>query len=468
MKRPTLVLSILLVALGLYIYFYERDPVVEESGARLVELPQPEIDTESIVSIVLDGSGRERVELESTESGGWLLRQPTEAPADPSEVDTLIENIETIRFERVIARAVEGELGDYGLTSPETSVEIETRDGSRHGFMLGATTPTGDNRYARALESEDIVTVSAGLFGNFNLSHWDLRDKRVFRRPNAGPDDVESLTIERTSSPGGAFTLSRNGTTWSLVQNGSETLADRYTASSLASNILGATMTRVVSENPTPGEVSEHGLDPASRRVHVSTRDGESSTLNVGLELSSGYAARRDGESTIFELETSLVADEIDREIDTLLSKKLTEVSVLEIRRVEITRGAQLSVAAKGESNDAGEESWRLLEPGERPLLTRTVEDFLYRLNGVRVDSLSTPTEAMNGEPLARFELFGGEDTGSQWIRFWEAGGEIRAIRNREDYALDIPRELWEELDRLSRFPDPEPTGDDSSQSPGS
>jgi len=82
--RNTLILAVIVAALGAFLYFYEirggeERAEAEDAAKRLFQ----GISAEEIESIALLASGGERVRLERSERG-WRITEPVQFPADPS------------------------------------------------------------------------------------------------------------------------------------------------------------------------------------------------------------------------------------------------------------------------------------------------------------------------------------------------------------------------------------------------
>lgn len=453
MKRSTLILATALALVSVYIFYYELDPVEEQTGTRVFN-----IEAESVAKIVIDSRQRERLELRRIDSvpAQWHISHPVAAPADTKEIDSLLENMVSLTNRRVVAQVSGDDLEQYGLLTPALTLEFHTTDGSRNALALGVETPTGDSRYARELSGEDVFTVAADRLNNFDRTDWELRDKRVFRLEDPSPENLVSLSIDTAAheaSRASDYSLSRKAGGWELSRDGHSLLADRGAASALTSEWLEADMTGVLLETASPSQRKEYGLATASRMIRLTMVGAAPITLEIGAEQDSGFAAAIAGEPVIFTLKPSLVSNEQERLPDSLVSKKLTELSVLEIHRIDITLNGDAQLASKEQGADATE--WRLLQPEPRALATKSVEDFLYRLNGVRVDSLLA--RKPDGNLLAFFTLTGREENRAQTISFFEGDGQVLAVRNEEPYALVLATELWEELRALARFSMSEP-----------
>src|SRR5215204_4857870 len=151
--RTLLILLIVVVGLGAFIWFYERDlpssTEREELGKKI--LP---VEKQDVTGVSIESSGGtvrlERQPAAAKEKGGkeaedeapeadWRIVQPLQARADAFAVDQFlgsIDDLEKIRtLEDVKPAAV-------GLDKPRATVRLKTADGEKV-LKLGAEVPPG-------------------------------------------------------------------------------------------------------------------------------------------------------------------------------------------------------------------------------------------------------------------------------------------------------------------------------------
>ena len=202
MKRSTLVALIVLVALGAYVYWTNDDPVGDD-GETVFELSKEDVDHIEII-------GRETVVLERSEEG-WRLSEPLEAPADATEVDVVLDNLETMELDRRIPLEDGMSLEEFGLDEPRLSVRFRAA-GDDYELRFGDDTLTPSNQYAQRTDENDVLIVATYLSGNLDLTAWELRDKSVFHvGDDATPSRVE---IQRGDT---RIELLREGELWTMI-----------------------------------------------------------------------------------------------------------------------------------------------------------------------------------------------------------------------------------------------------------
>jgi hypothetical protein len=440
LRRSTLAAAAVLALLGGYIYWFEREPVSDAEGEVVFGVKEDSIDRIEIVRPPDAG----RIVLERTKEKAFRLLSPVEAEADEGEVDLLLQNLATMRFERVVAQASSVKLSDFGLESPKMEVRFRTKDGAERSLAFGSDTPTPSNQYARRDGSEDILVIASHLSLNFDKSGWDLRDKAVF----AGEDsrEVKRIEIER---PEGKLVLVKERGLWFLADPRSR--ADRNRAAGIASRVRSAEMKEIASE--TSGDLEAYGLDAPSRRVRIEF-EGEGPPaleLEIGASKDSDYYARSPAREQVFVLSSDLV-DELDTAASELQSKKLFDYSTFAVKRLRIeAKGSEPRELERLDSTE--EKKWRESAPAPgRDLDATAVEDLLYALNGA-----SGSLEAAPGkdEPDFVFTAWSGDPEIEEKVLVRKRPEGVEIERAGEAVGLKLTQAAWSEIESKLRVETP-------------
>src|SRR5215207_477137 len=143
-QRKSLLMLVVLLILGGYIYFVEVPREQKEAeGKKLVVL-----DKDAVAEIALTYPER-AVTLKKTEAGKWRITQPVEADADESTVNNLITAVVDAEVKRTLDE-VPQDLTVYGLNAPVTKMKLTLKDGKSLPLVsLGKDTPVGFSVYAQ-------------------------------------------------------------------------------------------------------------------------------------------------------------------------------------------------------------------------------------------------------------------------------------------------------------------------------
>ena len=522
MNRATGFALLAALLLGGYLFFFERgERAADPEGEPVFAMP-----AEAVAAVSLERPGRPPVRLEresgagadfadepaADRAGGFTVREGEgpPAPADAAEVELLLQNLESLRFERRLPEETAADRGNFGLAEPDLTVRVErTPEAAEESeptvVGFGAETPAPGNRYLEV--GNGVVIVPAWTKDNFDRSAWDLRDKRVFRFDTAG------ITGLRLRAGDEEVALERRGGEWWIVRP-FRFAADSYDASRLAAKVREAEMTGPVPDEPeapesdpgSAGDGARFGLAPprlsASFTVESPARGGNevqdenevpgadeatprgdldagvrTVTIHFGGESATppGVFARVEGEPAVFVVGQSL--------FDELLGSvgdRLAAVRSLRLFRFAAWKAVELRLEdPEGESvfrrreNEEGERVWvresaagaptpadsEAASEADSAADSDAVEDLLYRLNSTDGEEI-VAAPALPGPPGARFLTITvaeeddpyGEETSPtagrvETVRFrTPADGPPTALREGDERALRLTGEAMEEI----------------------
>jgi len=213
----TLVLAIVVGALGAYIYLVEQPRVADEAaGDSLLDL-QPK----DVASVTLRYPSSPTIRLER-DGDRWQLREPVEFPADDGAVDRLLDQIAETKVERRIKTADAQSLATYGLEGDgeQARVSFTTSSGAKvPDVIVGRTTPVGYSAFARVEGADDIVLTPLLLHTGIKKTVLELRKKRLFEV------DAQQVIAMRIDDAGRAVDLERRGDEW-IIKSPIESRAD--------------------------------------------------------------------------------------------------------------------------------------------------------------------------------------------------------------------------------------------------
>jgi hypothetical protein len=267
--RSTLVLAILCVALGAYIYFVELERAAEEEKKETLFT----FETKDVTSVALSTSDR-RIELKKSE-GKWRLTAPLEADADETSVDNLVKAIAECEVKRKLEDVPE-DLTPYGLGDGSITVRVTLASGELPEIKVGKTTPVGFSTYVKRADKPEIFLTGSAFRSGMDKQVKDLRDKKILAFDDA---QVEEIALGGTDRD---VLLKKSDGKWNLERPGPYA-ADAATVQSFLTNLKGLRATDFPSE--TPENLAEYGLDTPRLTVRVSAgAAGKPIVLLVGKE----------------------------------------------------------------------------------------------------------------------------------------------------------------------------------------
>lgn len=169
------ILILLLIPIGLYVYFYEIG-VEKKTEANLEVKKVFYFKPENVQEVVLKRKGQSI--LLRKENGQWRIKKPLEADGDNKKIYDLLSV-----FDYGIVRVMETvstDLSQYGLDRPTIEFRIKVKGQNAYqSLMIGGNNPDNSCVYARVKEQSGIFVL--GIRYRIELS----RDFSYFM-PEAG------------------------------------------------------------------------------------------------------------------------------------------------------------------------------------------------------------------------------------------------------------------------------------------
>lgn len=364
--RNTLVLLLVLVALGAYLYFVERPSEQREAEAKkLVALKK-----EDVTGVTLAYPDHTIV-LEKNAENHWRVTQPVAADAD----DPVVNNMLTAIAEADVSRTLDDvgdKLASYGLAPPEATVTLTLKQGSIPPLKIGKTTQIGSAAYLQKGDDPKVYIGTMAFQSAMKKQVKDLRDKSLVTFED---QDVKKLELEK-----GGVTIAAERTepdTWRITKPG-DYPADSAEIRALLASLRGLRADDFVSDDPNP-DLAKYGLtDPQLRLTVWVGKDAAQKTLLLG-----GFKDDDPTKKMIFakraELPTVVTLPDysiknLDKSVSTLRDKTVLVYAKDKAAKVVVTRkdGNGFTLAKK-------DGTWHIEDPGEGtergPTITRFLDD---------------------------------------------------------------------------------------------
>ncbi len=422
MKRglSTLVLVVLAIALGAYIYFVEskRKPASErseEKGKAFVGL-----DSATVEELEVKASSGDLTKVKK-DGGRWKVVAPITGDADDTEVSAITSNLASLEVQRVVAENAT-DLGQFGLAPAKTEISFRVAgDQAPRTLLLGDKTATGGDMYAKTGNDPRVFLVSGFLDSTFNRGTFDLRDKAVLKFER---DGVTGLEIE---SPTRRLAFARDGDAWKMTAP-LAVRADTGTVEGLLGRIHTGRMKTLVAD--TPADLAPYGLDKPSSTITFVAGSARSA-IALGNKTPDGQVFARDlSRPLVFTVEAFL-AEDAGKTVDDFRPKDLFEFRTFTGTRFEITRAATTTtVFEKKKGADANAaDTWTQTAPAPaKAPEASTIEDFLAKVSNLRAQSFVEALPAGATE-VARTVARWNEDKKEETVVFHKAGTDLFATR---------------------------------------
>ena len=436
--RSTLVLLIIALGLGAYIYFVEseRPPAGTPGPLEAVF----DFASDDIVSLsVTTGNGDHTVINKTNDR--WQLVEPFTGNVDVTKVVSLSSSLASLEIQRLVAEPEENpDLVLFGLDTPRITIGVETISDSNLQLLIGEHTPTGSDLYATVADSNRIFLISGFLDTTFNQTTFDLRNKSIL---DITRDQVDSLEV---TDPTETIRLQKDENQWSLVSP-IAARADPGVTDGIVGRLTTGQMLSVEVEST--DNLEPYGLERPRLSVTVGLGDS-AATLLIGETTSTGDAYARDvSRGLVFTVDGSLVT-ELEQGVDEYRRRDLFEFRPFNASALELDHLGERWTFERSETTAEGEsEAWRRTSPDIGEVTTTAMDDLLAKLSNLRAESfVSSRDDTGLDAPVATIEVtFNGQNAQQERERvtFGQAGDEVFAIGGGEPGAALLNTRSWED-----------------------
>jgi len=467
--RTLLVLLAVVLALGAFIWFYERELPGSEEREELAKRAVPGLEDAEVTAIVVE-QGERRVRLErvapANEDGAedaagegrgddeddagdddpfggppaeWRIAAPERwagARADAGAVEALVSALGSLDKLRTLD---DPDPGALGLDPPRARVTLEVAEGEPYVVALGAEVPASRGVVLARPDRGEVHVVDESVATDLLREPGDWRDRQVFpvgrgdvRRVTLrgdGPTVVLAAAPAAAGAPGGEDAF--------RVVEPFADRADRDAVERLLADLVRLRADRFVDEPPADEDL---GLDPPRGVIEVAAEGrAEPVRLEVGAEAA-------DGSGTYLRLagQTFTAAGEapaaLARPPAEWRSPRLAALEPFRIDRVVASGPGGETVLERTGSD------WT--RDGERIPYT-PVSDLVYALTEATAERIEPGPPA--GDPTLAFTLTAGSDAGAaavdETIQLHPArGGLVPAAVSGRPVTLLLPASTADEL----------------------
>jgi hypothetical protein len=321
--RSTLILALVLIGLGAYLYFVESERIAKEAKKEtLVEL-----NPDDVTAVALVYPDRE-VALEKTDAG-WRLTKPVQAAADDLTVKNLLRAIADAEVKRTIDDPPQ-DLAQFGLAPPAATVKVTAKGQPLPDLKVGKTTAVSYSTYVQRADQTKLYLTSSAFSTGMDKQVKDLRDKRIV---DFKEDDVSRIALR---GPDGDVVLAKVEGTWTIEQPNAYR-ADPNAVRALLSTVRNLRATDFASDAPSDADLATYGLAPPQRQLVLTTADGVETRLLVGNEVEQGLYVKSGDRPTAF-LVGKYVTRDLSKGVGDLRDKTVLSFDPGSATAVEVAR----------------------------------------------------------------------------------------------------------------------------------
>ncbi|MEO8440509.1 MAG: DUF4340 domain-containing protein [Spartobacteria bacterium] len=272
--RTTLILLLLVVALGVWIkYFESKKPNTVEAERQAGNVIN--FDREKLTGIVIQ-NGDDRIELQR-QAGKWRLTQPVKDQADGAVIDNLISDLEDWKKDGLVpakeVMADKGRMNEFGLVQPKLRLRLDVSDGPPE-ILFGKDAAFEGKMYVRFVDSRDVYIAPQTVRTDISKKPDDFRDRKL--------TDLATAQVTRAvlKSPAGEIELVKKNEHWEIVKP-LQARGDDQKVGDLLAQVTNAQVQEFVAQDS--GDLHAYGLsEPRGSITIYGADDKEGRALQIG------------------------------------------------------------------------------------------------------------------------------------------------------------------------------------------
>ena len=456
-SRETIILLVVVVLLGAFIYLYERHTAGTEEKSRRADRILPEFDRENVTVIEIKSEKGSfvvrRIEIQPPKDAkekqigerryAWKMEKPFEAGADMSVIDGILSDIEFMSEERRVEGEAARDMKKFGLIKPGLVIKIQAK-GETITLRAGKEAP-GDGMYLAMEGKDDIVfIVSKYTIEAFVKGPADVRDKQL---TDLMPAELTGIKIFAAGSAQTGF--EKSGQKWSCSSpelGGDAVRVSRKKVEQLAGRLGSLRADSFLSESVAEKDLSGHGLGEGALKIELTQRGGAVTSILLGNECggetkgTEGVAAFVRGTAAIACVGADIMSAALVPAPDYRLLTAV-EFDEYDVTAFDAFAGGGDASSLRVEKDD--EENWRIKTPEEAQADNDTVGQLIALLMNEKASNLLQegidPAAAQLESVKKKFRFFGEGDVELETL-FLARSSENKVFFRREN------EKFWGEL----------------------
>lgn len=176
--HTTLLLAVVFVGLGSYLYLIELPTIEEEIIQEQEDQQILPFDDRDVVHLTVT-SKTETVELQRNSRNRWYIIHPIQGPADNQIVHRLLRAITIGKIKRIL-QPESSTLEEFQLAPPHLTMKLKTHE-HEETLMLGSVDPISSGIYTKRGEEEGILLTTLAVADFRKTSLDTFRQKNIFQ-----------------------------------------------------------------------------------------------------------------------------------------------------------------------------------------------------------------------------------------------------------------------------------------------
>jgi hypothetical protein len=449
--KTTLLLLVVVVALGLYIKFYEskRPNTVE---ARQQAQNMVNIDRDKLEGIVIQ-NGDDKIELRRQDKK-WRIEAPFKDQADSGAIESFLADLDGWqKFDTIPAAEIakdQSRLDEFGLSKAKLRLKLLGKDMPSE-IVFGGDSAFEGRMYVRLENSNDVFIAGQSVRTDISKKPEEFRDKKL--------TDLTTAQVTRVllKTAVGEMELTRKADHWEIVKP-LRARGDDQKVGDLLAQVTTASILQFVAEDR--GDLHPYGLAEPRGSITLFTADDK-----TGQMLQIGSVPEKEKDQVYVRFAARNAVYTLPKKIEEVLGTKPSDLRDRHLVRIDmdILDRVTIDAVGKGKTILARQaESWTIASRNNQPANSAEVTRLLDLLKNEQVTKFvedvasDLPKYGLDKPQLqVTFSSFASENTAETQagehpfatIAFGKAEGEsIYARLGDEPFVVAVRRALLDNI----------------------
>ena len=372
--KTTLILLAVVVALGLYIKFYEsKRPNTAEARRQAQNVVN--FERENLEGIVIQ-NGDDKIELKRLE-GKWRIEAPFKDQADSGAIESLLANLEDWqKLDTIPAEEIEKDksrLDEFGLSKAKLRLKLLGKEAPPE-VIFGNDAALEGKIYVRLATTNDVFIAPQSVRNDIAKKPEEFRDKKL--------TDLTTAQVTRAllKTAAGEMELEKKADHWEIVKP-LRARGDDQKINDLLAQVTTARIEQFVAEDR--GDLQPYGLtEPRGSVTLFSANDTQGQMLQIGgvpekakEQIYVRFAAR----NAVYTL---------PKKIEEILGLKPSDLRDRRLVRLDLNVLDRITIDAAGKGKTVlarKDEAWTIASRDNQPANSAEVKRLLDLLQAEQV-----------------------------------------------------------------------------------
>jgi hypothetical protein len=375
--KTTLILLGLVLALGLFIRFYEsKGPNTEEKKRRSQNVIN--IERDSLEGIVIL-NGDDKIELRKQDQK-WRIEAPFKDQADRGIVENLLANLDNWpKHDSIPAKEIgkdKTRLEEFGLSKAKLKLKLLGKDAPPE-ITFGNDTALQGRMYVRVGDGGDVLIAAQSVRDDIAKKPEEFRDKKL--------TDLATAQVTRAllKTAAGEMEVEKKGDHWEIVKP-LKARGDDQKIGDLLAQVTTAQIQQFVAEDH--GDLRPYGLaEPRGSITLFSGDDKTGQTLQIGGPAGAG---EKEKEQVYVRFTARNAVYTLPKKIEELLAVKPADLRDKHLVRVDTNILDRITIDAPGKAKTVlarKDETWTIASRNNQPANAGEVNRLIALLQGEQV-----------------------------------------------------------------------------------